>query len=66
MTHASADRFWDVVTSGHPIVVQLTRDLTNEQRTEVKQVLDGMFRERSGGAPNAVIHTGMNIGIGSK
>lgn len=66
MAHASADRFWDVVTSGHPIVVQLTRDLTNEQRTEVKQVLDGMFRERSGGAPNALIHTEMNIGIGSK
>jgi hypothetical protein len=29
-------------------------------------VRDGMFRERSGGAPNAVIHTEMNIGIGSE
>jgi hypothetical protein len=66
MTHASADRFWDVVTSGNPIMVQLTRGLTNAQRTEVRRVLDGMFRERSGGAPNAVIHTEMNIGIGTK
>jgi ubiquinone/menaquinone biosynthesis C-methylase UbiE len=65
-TFASADRFWDVITAGHPIVVQLTRDLTSEQRTEVKQVLEGMFRERSGGAPNAVISTEMNIGIGTK
>jgi len=63
---ASAERFWDVITAGHPIVVQLTRDLTSEQRTEVKQVLEGMFRERSGGAPNAVISTEMNIGMGTK
>jgi ubiquinone/menaquinone biosynthesis C-methylase UbiE len=66
MRHSSADNFWDVVTSGHPIMVQLTRDLTDEQRAEVKRVLDGMFRERSGGAPSAVIHTEMNIGIGTK
>lgn len=63
-TFASADHFWDVITTGHPIVVQLTRDLTNDQRADVKQVIEGMFRERSGGAPNAVIHTEMNIGIG--
>jgi ubiquinone/menaquinone biosynthesis C-methylase UbiE len=63
---ASADRFWDVVTAGNPISVQLTRGLTSEQQTEVKQVLDGMFRERSGGQPKAVISTEMNIGIGTK
>lgn len=66
MTHASAERFFDVATSGHPIAVQLTRDLTSEQRTEVIQVLDGMFRERSGGAPGAVVTAEMNIGIGTK
>ncbi|WP_216853163.1 hypothetical protein [Phytoactinopolyspora halotolerans] len=65
MIHASADRFWDVVTSSHPIAVQMTRDLTDEQRTEAKQVLDGIFRERSGGAPDVVVHTEMNIGIGT-
>lgn len=66
MTFASASHFWDVVTSGHPIAVQLISDLTDEQRAEAKQVLDGMFRERSGGSPQAVIHTDMNIGVGTK
>lgn len=66
MTFASASHFWNVVTSGHPIAVQLISGLTNEQRTEVQQVLDGMFRERSGGERKAVIHTEMNIGIGTK
>lgn len=65
-TFASADQFWDVITSGHPIVVQLTRDLTSAQVAEVKRVLEGMFRERSGGAPNAVVRTEMNVGIGTR
>jgi hypothetical protein len=66
MTFASACHFWDVVTSGHPIAVRLASELTDEQRGEVQQVLDGMFRECSGGGPQAVIHTEMNIGIGTK
>lgn len=66
MTFVTACHFWNVITSGHPIAVQLTSGLTNEQRTEVQQVLDGMFRERSGGEPKAVIHTEMNIGTGTK
>jgi ubiquinone/menaquinone biosynthesis C-methylase UbiE len=66
MTFASAGHFWDVVTSGHPIAVQLASELTDEQRAEARQVLDGMFRERSGGGRQAVIHTEMNIGIGTK
>jgi ubiquinone/menaquinone biosynthesis C-methylase UbiE len=65
MTFASAGRFWDVVTS-NPIAVQLTRDLTSEQRAAVQQVLDGILRERSGGEPKAVISTAMNIGTGTK
>jgi ubiquinone/menaquinone biosynthesis C-methylase UbiE len=66
MTFASAGRFWDVVTAGNPIAARLTRDLTSEQRTAVQQVLDGMFRERSGGEPRAVLSTEMNIGTGTK
>jgi len=65
-TFKSAGHFWDVVTSGKPIAVQLTSDLTDEQRTDVRHVLDGMFRERSGGRPEATLHTEMNIGIGTK
>lgn len=66
MTFASAGRYWDVVTASNPIEVQLTRDLTAEQRTAVQQVLDGMFRERSGGEPKAVLTAEMNVGVGTK
>lgn len=62
----SASHFWNVVTSGHPIAVQLSAGMTNQQRTEVQQVLDGMFRERSGGRPGVVLRTEMNIGTGTK
>lgn len=63
MVHSSASRYWDAVTSSHPIAAQLTRDLSGDQRSEVVRVLDGMFRERSGGAPGAVLRTEMNVGI---
>jgi SAM-dependent methyltransferase len=66
MTFASAGQFWDVVTASIPIAAQLTRGLTNQQRSTVQQVLDGMFRERSGGEPKAVLSTEMNVGIGTK
>jgi hypothetical protein len=46
--------------------VQLTRDLTDDQRADLRHVLDGMLRERSGGAPEAALRTEMNIGIGTK
>jgi hypothetical protein len=32
----------------------------------VRQVLDGMLRERSGGGPDAVLHADINLGIGTK
>lgn len=63
---ASAGHFWNVVSSGHPIAVQLTAGLTDQQQTEMQQVLDGMFRERSGGEPEAVLHTEMNIATGTR
>lgn len=65
-TFTSATHFWDVVTSGKPIAVQLTNDLTDEQRADVRHVLDGMFREHSGGKPEVALRTEMNIGIGTK
>lgn len=62
----SAAHYWDVTTSSNPMAVQLTSDLTSEQRDEVVRVLDGMLRERSGGDTGAVLHTAVNIGIGTK
>jgi hypothetical protein len=66
MTFPSADHFWAAVTASNPIAVQLTAHLTDEQRAEVKQVIHGMLRERSVGAPHAVLCNEMNIGIGRK
>lgn len=66
MRFHSAAHYWDAMTSSNPIAVQTTADLTAEQRDDVKRVLDGMLRERSGGDPGAVLHNEATIGIGSK
>jgi ubiquinone/menaquinone biosynthesis C-methylase UbiE len=66
MQFQSARHFWDMVTNSNPIGAMLVADLTEEQRAEVQKVLDGMLRERSGGGPDAVLNTEVNIGIGMK
>jgi ubiquinone/menaquinone biosynthesis C-methylase UbiE len=62
----SATHMWEMVTNSNPIGAMLVANLTEEQRAEVQQVLDGMLRERSGGGPDAVLNTEVNIGIGTK
>jgi ubiquinone/menaquinone biosynthesis C-methylase UbiE len=61
----SAAHLWNMVTSQHPIGAQLAAGLTPQQREQVRQVLDGMLRERSGGEPGAVLHADINIGVGT-
>lgn len=58
----SARHFWDVVTHGHPTGRALVAGLSTDQVTDVQRVLAGMFRERSGGQPGAVLHTAMSVG----
>lgn len=60
----SADDFLATVLSSNPIARQLTADLTDESLGQLRQVLDGMLRERSGGGPGAVLRTEMRIGRG--
>lgn len=62
----SGTHMWDAVTSSNPIGAAMVADLTSEQRTAVKQVLDGMLRERSGGTPGAILHVEVNIARGTK
>lgn len=62
----SATHLWNTFTSGNPVWVRLIADLTQDQRAEVQRVLDGMFRERSGGGPQAQLHAQINIGVGTK
>jgi hypothetical protein len=41
-------------------------DLTEDQRSRLRQVLDGMLRERAGTDGRAVLTNPVHIGIGTK
>jgi ubiquinone/menaquinone biosynthesis C-methylase UbiE len=62
----SAAHLWNIVTTSNPIGAQWAADLAPEQAEQVRQVLDGMLRERSGGGPGTVLHGDVNLGIGRK
>jgi ubiquinone/menaquinone biosynthesis C-methylase UbiE len=65
MAFDSAVHLWNLFTAGHPMGAQLAAGLSEAQRAEVIQVLDGMFRERSAGAPGAVLCAELNIATGT-
>jgi ubiquinone/menaquinone biosynthesis C-methylase UbiE len=62
----SAEHMWAWVTNSNPIGAGLVADLSDEQRAAVRQVLDGMLREHSGGGPGASLTAGVNIAVGTK
>jgi ubiquinone/menaquinone biosynthesis C-methylase UbiE len=57
---------WDWVLYGNPIPGMLVADLSEDQRTRLRQVLDSMVRERAGANGRAVLSNAVNIGIGTK
>lgn len=61
----SGSHLWDVVMSSNPMGAVLVADLTDAQRAEVKTVLDGMLRERSG-TTGGTLNVAVNIGIGTR
>ncbi len=61
----SAAHYWDVVTASNPIAARIVAQLTTQQQADVQRVVDGMLRERSNGAPGAVLHNPMHIGVGT-
>lgn len=65
MKFRSGAHMWDAVTNSNPIGAALVADLTEAQSEEVRQVLDGMLAERSGGGP-AVLDNPVNIAIGTR
>jgi ubiquinone/menaquinone biosynthesis C-methylase UbiE len=65
MAFESGRHLWDTVTSSNPIAAGLVAPLPDSRRDDVRHVLDGMLRERSGAA-GGVLHTAVNIGIGTK
>jgi ubiquinone/menaquinone biosynthesis C-methylase UbiE len=63
---ASGQEMWDWVLYGNPIPGVLVADLTESQQARLRQVLDGMLRERTGANLQAVLTNAVNIGIGTK
>lgn len=62
---ASGAHHWDVVTSSNPIGHMMGAGFTDEQRTAVIDILDGMLRDRAGGSLPATLTTAINIGLGT-
>ncbi|MPY80682.1 MAG: methyltransferase domain-containing protein [Actinophytocola sp.] len=62
----SVAHYWDAVTASNPIATRIVAQLTDQQQADVRQVIDGMLRERSNGSPGAVLRNPMNIAIGTK
>ena len=62
----SGEEFWNWILFSNPIAGVLTRDLTPEQKIDVRQILDGMLRERSLYGGPAVLTNPVHIGIGMK
>jgi SAM-dependent methyltransferase len=66
ITVRTGQQLWDWTLGGNPIPSMLVADLTDRQREDIIQVLDGMVRERSGGNGPAVLTAPLNIGVGTK
>jgi ubiquinone/menaquinone biosynthesis C-methylase UbiE len=62
----SGQQMWDWVVNSNPIAGMILGDFTPEQQAAVRQVLDRMIRERSGGRGPAVLTAPLNIGVGKK
>jgi ubiquinone/menaquinone biosynthesis C-methylase UbiE len=63
---ASGEELWDWVLYSNPIPGMLVADLGENRRIRLRQVLDGMLRERAGANGRAVLTNAVNIGIGRK
>ena len=61
---ASGQELWDWVLYSNPIPGMIVQDFTDEQRERLRQVLDGMLRERSGGNGRVVLTNVVHIGVG--
>jgi hypothetical protein len=57
---------WDWVMYGNPIPGVLLADLMEDQRARLREVFDGMLRERADANGRAVLTNAVNIGFGTK
>jgi ubiquinone/menaquinone biosynthesis C-methylase UbiE len=63
---SSGRQMWDWVLYGNPIPGMLIAELTEQQQARLRQVLDGMVRERAGRDGRTTLTNRVNIGIGAK
>ena len=68
LTFQSGQQLWDWLTNSNPIVemVLADLDLSDGQRTVVREALDVMIRKRAGENGPAVLTNPINIGVGTK
>jgi ubiquinone/menaquinone biosynthesis C-methylase UbiE len=66
-TFTTGQEMWDWVLYGNPIpgMVIAELGLTEEQQARLRQILDGMLRERAGQDGRATLTNRVNIGIGT-
>ena len=57
---------WDWVLCGNPIPGMLVADMGEDGQARLREVLDGMLRERAGADGRTVLENAVNIGIGTK
>ena len=62
----SVTQYWDMITASNPIARTALSQATDAQVGDVRRVLEGLFRERSDGEPNATLNAEINIGVGTK
>jgi ubiquinone/menaquinone biosynthesis C-methylase UbiE len=67
-TFSSGQEVWDWTLYGNPIpgMVIAELGLREEQQARLREILDGMLRERARGNTQATLTNGINIGIGTK
>ena len=65
MEFHSGKHMWDWIVNSNPLASSLVADLTNAQGDAVRDALDRMLRERSGGRGTAVLTDPNHIGVGT-
>jgi ubiquinone/menaquinone biosynthesis C-methylase UbiE len=63
---ASGQELWEWALHGNPLPGMLVADLGEDQRTRLRQVLQGMLRERAAATGRAVLENAVNIAVGTK
>jgi ubiquinone/menaquinone biosynthesis C-methylase UbiE len=63
---ASGQEMWDWVYYGNPISDVILAAINEDQRARLREVLDGMLRERAGTDGRALLTNAVNVGVGTK